>query len=162
MIFGMYGLPILYAVFPRYTVYQKELNMIYERPLNPSWVIKKNILDCLDESIRAGISAITMLCGYMVIFNLLNILPYYVFHKEGSVIAPLLEITGGILLNSNLPLIYILIILPMGGISCIAQTNNIIKDSPLNLNEYLIHKFILTIISAVYYLSLKHFGVINL
>lgn len=152
ILFGMYGLPFLYGIILRYTYYRKSFDpndMVCEhRKLH----MCNKLLDSLDDSIQNSISAISMLCGYMILFNMLNILPYFIFHKKAGIWAPLLEITGGILLNDHMPALWILIILPFGGLSCIAQTNSIIKESPLSLKEYLIHKSILTAITTLYYM----------
>lgn len=152
ILFGMYGLPFIYAIFLRYTYFRRKLKNCNELPVKKAVHYNKNWMDSLDDSIRNSISSISMLCGYMILFNVFNILPYFIFHREAGVWAPLLEITGGILLNPNIPKIWILLLLPFGGLSCIAQTNSIIKDSPLNLKEYLLHKCVLTGINAVYYM----------
>jgi len=148
---GMYGIPLIYGILLRYTCYRKVMSINTIPPKNG----KKQplqILTALDDSVRAGINSITMLCGYMVVFNLLNMLPHIFFPSMLQYIAPFLEITGGIgIIKNSLP-IYILILLPFGGFSCIAQTNSIIKDEKLSISKYIQHKTILTAITAVYYM----------
>ncbi len=39
-----------------------------------------------------------------------------------------------------------------GGVSCIMQTSSFLEKSGLSIGHYLKHKFIITVISAAYYL----------
>ena len=67
--------------------------------------------------------------------------------------APLLEISGGLkLLGDRFPL-YTLLLLPFGGLSCIAQTGGCIRNTGLALNSYILHKMVLTVLTAAYYLG---------
>ena len=155
-LFGMYGLPFLYGILLRYTVFRKELNALYYADINQHEIKKSNLLTALDDSIRAGISSISMLCGYMIIFNLLNIVPHLFLPQLHKYIAPMLEITGGIMNDTNLSAFYILILLPFGGLSCIAQTNSILRGSNLSFKNYIWHKLILMGITYFYYGLLKN------
>ncbi|MDE5950529.1 MAG: hypothetical protein K2H12_02985 [Acetatifactor sp.] len=70
-------------------------------------------------------------------------------------LSPLLEITGGLhRLGQSCPL-YSLLLLPFGGLSCIAQTYSMIHDTDLPLGEYVIHKLLLTALTVIYYLAWK-------
>ena len=46
---------------------------------------------------------------------------------------------------------YSLCVLSFGGLSCIAQTNSMIKDTGLSLKEYIFHKLVLSGITCCYY-----------
>ena len=147
----MYGLPFLYGILLRYTVFRKALNALYYGEIKQDEIIKSDLLTALDDSVRAGISGISMLCGYMIIFNLLNIVPHLFLPKLHKYIAPILEITGGIMNDTTLSAVYILILLPFGGLSCIAQTNSILHGSNLSTKNYIWHKLILMGITGFYY-----------
>lgn len=170
-LFGMYGLPLLYGLILRYTAYRElsdspcpsagrsafELSFCKgPRPLM--------LLEQIDDSINSGIQSILMLGGYMILFNLLNLLPDvlceylashtgYIFLKRlPLLISPVLEITGGIgMLKDSIPL-FVLILLPFGGLSCIAQTYSIIRYNDLSIHDYIKHKLVLTGITSGYYL----------
>lgn len=160
-LFGMYGLPLLYGLILRYSVYRGLDGAVSSRPGGPSRS-SLSLLEHLDASIVNGLTGIARLGGYMIFFNLLNLLPYILFHGvlpqslptadlEG-ILNCILEITSGIgRLNGKLPLA-VLILLPFGGLSCIAQTYSMIRDTDLSIREYTFHKIILTLTSAVYYL----------
>lgn len=153
---GMYGLPFLYGILLRRT-YFKDM---------PSYGIQKEdtgnaapmpLLSAVDESIKASIQSILMLCGYMILFNLLNILPHFLMPGIHKYLAPLLEITGGLsLLGRELPY-YSLILLPFGGLSCIAQTNSMLTHTGLSIKKYTLHKCLLTGITILYYWGLHYF-----
>lgn len=159
-LFGMYGLPFLYGVFLRYFVYrdlsasQIDCKGQSEMPLS--------LLGALDQSLEGALINIARLGGYMVVFNLLFIVPVllsdllrlssaYKLLFTGSV-GCLLEITGGIsLLGKGVPYL-VLCILPFGGLSCIAQTASMIRNTDLSLSEYVMHKMVLTAITVFFYL----------
>lgn len=165
-LFGMYGLPFLYGLLLRYTIYrrslsakqktisfsasQKHYNKDYQNPKG------KSLLCCMDDAIISSLNSITVLGGYMIFFNLLNIIPYVMLSKTTlhtllPMVNALLEITGGLgKLNSSFPL-FSLTILPFGGMSCIAQTVSILRNNDLSIQTYVIHKAVLSTISAFYY-----------
>ena len=90
--------------------------------------------------------------GYMILFNLLNMVPHILFERPIVVLSPLLEITGGLkMLGTSLPL-YSLLALSFGGFSCIAQTYSCIGNSDLSIGGYIKHKIILTLLNGVFYL----------
>lgn len=163
-VFGMYGIPFLYGIFLRYSVYR---NRIPEKTQNPpesdrssdrSGTTGKNavsalsVVDALDDAITAAGRSILQLGGYMVFFNLLNLLPRLLV-PDSFRYAPLLEISGGLkLLGDRFPL-YTLLLLPVGGLSCIAQTGSCIRNTGLSLKSYILHKLVLTMLTGSYYLG---------
>ncbi len=179
---GMYGIPMIYGILLRNTLYNKELNQCLKKYVKYSYSSKPeaesmkfpeyrkifricrhqnpdnkqavDLLTALDESIRAGISSISMLCGYMISFNLLNLLPHFFLPSVQKYLAPVLEITGGISLNRYDSPLYILILLPFGGLSCIAQTNSIIRGTSLSIKAYTLHKLVLTLFTGLFYIVL--------
>lgn len=89
----------------------------------------------------------------MILFNLLNLIPHVLLGKQIPLPAPLFEITGGLsLLQAQAPL-YSLLALSFGGFSCIAQTYSCIRDTDLSIVDYMLHKVILTLLNALFYLG---------
>lgn len=166
-VFGMYGLPLCYGIFLRHTVYRAYIPS--PSRLGPVRKLKSilsaaegaapiSLLDTLDDSILSGLYSIAKLGGYMVLFNLLNLvprafLPVFSFSgtDSGAVLNCFLEITSGISrIGSHAPLI-VLLLLPFGGFSCIAQTYSMIKKTDLSLKNYICHKMALSGITLFYY-----------
>lgn len=118
------------------------------RQKNP-WML---VLEAAEQSVQASVQSILMLGGYMILFNLMNLVPHVLFGRPLSVLGPLLEITGGLgMLQGTLPL-YSLLALSFGGLSCMAQTYSCIRNTDLSLSEYIFHKVILTLLNAGFYL----------
>lgn len=124
-----------------------------QSPTPPSETARMPLPAAADESIGSAIQSILSLGGYMILFNLLNILPHILLQSPPTLIAPLFEISGGLrLLGEKFPL-YTLLLLPFGGFSCIAQTYSCIKKTPLSLSDYAVHKLLLTLLTGCYYLA---------
>lgn len=150
---GMYGIPVIYGLFLRYTVYRmrlKDTSMV-SQPVTKSSV-RTSLPDALDDAVNAAGLSILQLGGYMIIFNLLNLLPG-LFLRQSHLLAPLLEITGGLQMLADRYPLYTLLLLPFGGLSCIAQTAGCIRNTGLSLKKYIIHKLVLTLLTAFYYLG---------
>ena len=114
--------------------------------------VRVSLPDALDDAVNAAGLSILQLGGYMIFFNLLNLLPGLIL-RQSHLLAPLLEITGGLqLLEGRYPL-YTLLLLPFGGLSCIVQTAGCIRNTGLSLKKYIIHKLVLTLLTAFYYLG---------
>lgn len=149
-VFGMYGLPLLYGLTLRYTRYRDinaEGNFLSAPPL------KTNLLNEVDDAINSSIQSILSLGGYMILFNLLNLIPHILTGKTPLLLAPLFEITGGLKLSEGRFPLYALLLLPFGGLSCIAQTFSCIKGTDLSLSDYVVHKILLTLLTMLYYLG---------
>ncbi len=117
----------------------------------------QSLLYEIDDAVNSSIQSILSLGGYMILFNLLNLPFHIICGKTPVFLAPLLEITGGLKLSaaasaSSGRILYMLLLLPFGGLSCIAQTNSCIKGTGLSLTAYTIHKIALTIFTGIYYL----------
>jgi len=148
-ILGMYGLPLLYGLFLRYTSFRSIQNHAADNCSHPS--ASNGLFKSLNEAVYASLQSILMLGGYMILFNLLMLVPGLLLPEGLIYMAPLLEITGGLkLLENRLPF-YSLIMLPFGGLSCIAQTYSCIGHSGLSIGEYVRHKWVLTTLTALYY-----------
>ena len=156
---GMYGLPFMYGLILRHTFFRNQIP--YKKTIT-SKTSGISFPEALDDSVLSALSGITKLGGYMIFFQLLFVLPLYFFSETllGEAFCLLLEITGGIgLLKEKAPLL-VLTVLPFGGLSCIAQTYSMIKNTNLSLSEYIMHKMILTAITVCYYCLTggKYFG----
>lgn len=150
---GMYGIPVIYGLFLRYTVYRmrlKDTSMV-SQPVTKS-TVRTSLPDALDDAVNAAGLSILQLGGYMIIFNLLNLLPG-LFLRQSHLLAPLLEITGGLQMLADRYPLYTLLLLQFGGLSCIAQTAGCIRNTGLSLKKYIIHKLVLTLLTAFYYLG---------
>lgn len=183
-LFGMYGLPLLYGLVLRYTVYRvtepvngADIRTASASPISGDSVPGQSpplpLLAALDASVASALQSMTMLGGYMVLFNLLNLVPALLAEiavdlfsqsivsaafcglqpdEITALLSPLLEISGGLqTLGASHPL-YSLIALTFGGLSCLAQTYACIRDTGLSLSEYALHRVLLTAVTAVYYL----------
>lgn len=148
-LFGMYGIPFLYGIVLRHTVYKHSLSQshIQTHTHNKSM----NLLTATDESIHSSIQSILILCGYMILFNLVNIIPHFIVPSFHKYLSPLLEITGGLSLLQGTLIPFCMCTLAFGGISCIAQTYSMIQDTNLSIKMYITHKLIITAISTIYY-----------
>ncbi len=172
---GMYGLPFLYGLLLRHTVYREmsvtSCNARVRELSAASCQVTRNpysLLEQIDDAITSSVQGILSLGGYMILFNLLNLVPASIpviipQAAEESIfvqnlpllMAPILEITGGLgILGDRMPL-YSLLLLPFGGLSCIAQTYSIIRRSNLSIHTYVYHKLILTGLTVIYYIAWK-------
>lgn len=171
---GMYGLPLLYGLVLRYTSFRdltgieltsktvpvnklqhltKSVTESCNSGLNSNTISKHNLLTATDESITSAIQSILSLGGYMILFNVFNLLPHILLKKPPVFMAPLFEISGGLrLLQDSFPL-YVLLLVPFGGLSCIAQTYSCIKNTPLSIADYTFHKIMLVLLTAIYYIG---------
>ena len=160
-LFGMYGIPLLYGLFLRLTGF----GLGKPEASKPSDVSKgapctENIAVSLDESMQSAITGITTLGGYMILFNLMNLLPHalcLLFSAEPSGFLPdlcscLFEITGGVKRMGDRFPFFVLVLIPLGGLSCIAQTKSMLRGTDLSMANYLLHKCVQTGMTAVFYL----------
>lgn len=167
-LFGMYGIPLLYGILIGATGFGLPARSKPERESSLSASCKKNaepVFVSLEKSMESAIHGITLLGGYMILFNLLNLFPYG-FSRLFSVALPekmlalcncVFEITSGVRrIGTTMPFA-VLLCLPMGGLSCIAQTKSMLAETDLSLSVYLFHKALQTLLSAVYYLFLFRF-----
>lgn len=159
-LFGMYGIPLLYGLFLSRKSDSSEFFV-----LSAFETHTESFLQSLDTAMTSAIAGVTTLGGYMVFFNLLNLFPHSLFLLTSHPLSELpsacincvLEISSGISrIGSTAPL-FVLLLLPFGGLSCIAQTASAIKNTTLSLKSYLLHKLNQTLLTAVYYFLLFFF-----
>lgn len=154
----MYGIPMLYGLilFRVLPLFQKrdKTASLTAASYQSSQSSRMPLLAAIDSSVLSGLIGIAKLGGYMVFFNLLNIV-FVPFHHVSKDLLNLyqciLEITSGIN-HSGQSLYYpILILLPFGGFSCIAQTYSMISRTDLSVHTYVFHKVIQTALTALCY-----------
>lgn len=152
-VFGMYGIPLLYGLLLRYTKYRhmEDTNPVSTDISNPQ--SPPNLLNEVDDAINSSIQSILSLGGYMILFNVINLIPHIILGKTPLLLAPLLEITGGLKLADGQFPFYILILLPFGGLSCLAQSYHCIQATKLSIVKYALHKVALSCLTLGYYLG---------
>lgn len=162
----MYGIPLLYGfLLMRIVPAVRCLYRPYKAGSVPASVLSVSgneqmpcsFLSAVDASVQSGLIGIARLGGYMIFFNLLNIVfrPFQHVNTEIlNVYRCLLEITSGIDCSGRSIYYAVLILLPFGGFSCIAQTYSMIRQTDLSVRPYLFHKTVQTAITAVCYLFL--------
>ena len=117
-------------------------------------------LPATDNAVLSGLLGIAKLGGYMVFFNLLNIL-FVPFTRLPDALLNayccILEITGGIARCGARHPFLVLVMLPFGGFSCIAQTYSMIRDAGLSIRAYVFHKLAQTALTALIYMLWQPF-----
>ena len=159
----MYGIPLLYGfllmrIRPWMT---RKVSSCENHPEARSLQARQpgscSLLAAIDASVLSGLIGIARLGGYMVFFNLLTIVFQPFQHVNTNILniyRCLLEITSGIDCSGRSINYAILILLPFGGFSCIAQTYSMIRQTDLSLRPYVYHKTVQTAVTAACYLLL--------
>ena len=156
-----YLIPLIYGLLLRYFTPYKTImntNEINLKEAAADNTLPFNII--FFHSLYGAIEQITLLGGCMIIFNWMQIFPYYLQiyfpfllgNKETAFfsfgfLCSLIEIGGGICQFSTanstcnlLPIVFLL--LTFGGLSCFFQTSFIIEKTGLSIKKYLFHKTI--------------------
>lgn len=142
----LYGSALIYGLLTRNWKHSFRKNgQKKEEPLLPL------NFKIVDASIMNSFETITKLGGYIVLFAILaamcNLIPFpsELFH---CILIGLCEITNGVQAATasglTFPVQYCIVLtaVAFGGLSGLAQTASMIKDSPLSLSRYLIAKLI--------------------
>lgn len=155
----MYGIPLLYGlvlfrILPMFYILSHPIEQPQCHNTQETKSTRMPLLAAIDASVLSGLIGIAKLGGYMVFFNLLNIV-FEPFSHSGTnllnVYRCILEITSGIDHSGQSIFYAILILLPFGGFSCIAQTYSMISRTNLSVRSYVFHKLIQTAITALCY-----------
>ena len=159
-LFVLYGLPLLYGLVLRYTVYKKILDNEYKTALNKSRNTSfVNLLNVLPDVIHDSLIQITMLGGYMILFNALRIIPHLLFRNmTGLYIAAqsLIEISGGLLCvntispQNTLKTVVLFAVYSFNGLCCHFQTFSLLQNTPVSAQKYMLHKIILCSITILF------------
>lgn len=160
LLFTMYGIPLCYGALLRLAGRLPDFDAPYMAPGASALAgasLDRNasvLFAAIDSSIVSGLVGITKLGGYMVFFNLLNILRAPLpLHSStlSSLGSCILEITSGIGQSDPSCALSVLVLLPFGGFSCIAQTYSMISDTDLSISGYVFHKVIQTFLTFAFY-----------
>ncbi len=164
-LFILYGIPFLYGILLRYSLYRHRI----VTPINTrqkhisklsacTTAASPTLFSVLDTSITKGLIQISMLGGYMILCNLLVMIPKTLFHKIPILCTffhNVLEISGGLLsiralhLTGEQAFIAAHISLAFTGLSCHLQTFHILNHSGLSCQKYMLHKIILCSIVCI-------------
>lgn len=155
----LYGTPLLYGLILRYTIYRTGFSVCdNEVSTTVSANTHTTLFSAMDTSIHNGLSQISMLGGYMIICNLLVMIPRLLFAQYPvlcSFFHNIMEISGGLISIRELNLstlqafAYTHIFLVFTGISCHLQTFHILNHSGLSCKKYMLHKIILCSIVCI-------------
>lgn len=179
-IFGMYGIPVIYGMLQfqlkKIRIWKKRSFLKKRQSIGKVTYCEMQIntvptfMEAVDGAIVSGIENITKLGGYMIFFNLFNMIPrllmlkgvFAAFSYETKVrctyfFSCLFEISNGVNLVKNKEPWLVLAMIPFGGLCCMAQTYSLIKDTPLSVSKYGMHKVILTVLTGGYYLLLSNY-----
>lgn len=155
----MYGVPLLYGILLRRLQKLPDFSRVCLRPeaaLSAASFEQKaeNVLTAIDHSIVSGLVGIAKLGGYMIFFNLLTLVLKPFDRLPDSLCALFrcfLEITSGIGVCPPSLALPVLILLPFGGLSCIAQTYSMIEKTDLSLGNYVLHKLLQLVLTFSFY-----------
>lgn len=154
----MYGIPLLYGIaLMRIVPIKRRTASAFSDLKEDVRPDRMTLLAAIDASVVSGLIGIARLGGYMIFFNLLNIAFVPFRHTDAALLKIyrcVLEITSGIDYSGQSLFYPILILLPFGGLSCIAQTYSMICHTDLPLKPYVLHKVIQTLLTALCYLVL--------
>ena len=114
----------------------------------PEPPVIKPVLQCLPDAISSALTQITVLGGYMIVFNALRILPELLFTKNPYLYLAgqsILEISGGLLCIKTFVKSTVLPIV----LSCFFQTTALFQNTPFSGKKYMLHKLLLCSISMI-------------
>lgn len=151
LLLGMYGIPLLYGLFLRYTFYRKAFIRTQEN-LQATHNVNITFSQAFTASLNQAVSSILLLGACMIFFNMLMFLPLHFLNDNlllSSILSWLLEVNGALfrtkeLYETGLHMTSLLLIpfLSIGGLSCFCQTASILSNSNCSLFKYNLHKII--------------------
>ncbi|MBQ3104590.1 MAG: hypothetical protein IJC59_01870 [Lachnospiraceae bacterium] len=162
--FCLYGIPFLYgSLYYICKAYKDSPTEGSEKDtVSPlSFPEPEALGEAISPSLQTAISSITTLGGCMVFFQVLQILPQFVFSLLPSHMQPFLqayllpliscltEIGGGLKLLSQTEKLLWMIpgLLILGGGSCLLQTRLLLNDTKLSFKNYVYHKLLQAILA---------------
>jgi len=169
-VFCCYGIPVLYGVFLRYTFYRRPIDTEYYKSYNlPGHLLTPcELFSSIPAAVSDAITQITVLGGYMILFNALRIIPHTLFARIPFVYITsqsLLEISGGLLCVQNsitdktIKLLGLFAVFSFNGICCHFQTFALMQETNLSRQKYMLHKIILcsiTVLTIWFYIQLDN------
>lgn len=162
----LYSSPIICAFITRILYYRRTFDKEKSFSLYPCDTNTTADFKLIDTAIMNGFETITKLGGYIILFAILSQmlihLPLQNLFLKYYIIS-LTEITNGIsvvassALSFHKKFIIVLSSVSFGGISCVAQTQSMIKNSGLSIGNYILSKILnmaITMLLCVAYLYL--------
>lgn len=169
----IYGIPLLYGFVLRHTIYKKDLdaeikqydqqNKYIKAEKNTS---KQGLICALPDAIKDALVSLSMLGGYMILFNALRIVPHVLFRQCPPLYIAaqgILEISGGLLCVNSffqdglLRTLCLYAVFSFNGLCCCFQTLSLLQDTPLSGQKYMLHKFVLCSITVFFVLLYEIF-----
>lgn len=159
-VFFLYGIPVLYGLILRYSVYRHSLDAEYAlADSSRKTPNTQSVLSALPDAVNDALTQIAMLGGYMILFNALRIVPH-LFFKEQPLFyilsQSILEISGGLLCVSSLlpdgimKTLGIYAVFAFNGLCCHFQTFSLMAPLQLSGKKYMLHKIILCSITVLF------------
>lgn len=159
-VFFLYGIPLLYGLFLRYTSYRHALDAEYVSFVCQSKASSvQPIFTALPDAINDALKQIAMLGGYMILFNALRIVPHLLFcDNQGFYLffQSILEISGGLLCVNSLSAdgitktLGIYAVFTFNGLCCHFQSFSLMAPLRLSGKKYMLHKIILCSITVFF------------
>lgn len=179
-VFLIYGTSLLYGLFLRYTIYKKALDRdfyaaqralagkqptsflasraAFIRTSRSDAAAKPSLLTALPDAVQSALSQLTLLGGYMILFNALRILPDLLFLSCPPLYIltqSTMEISGGLLclkvrISQDVPKVcFVFSALAFNGFCCHFQTFSLLNGTGLSVQKYMLHKIALCSITAI-------------
>lgn len=155
ILFVVYGIPLIFGLFLRYTKYR---HLQFHTPNACKHTCNFSFINILENVLNPCLISIARLGGLMILFNSFQVYfsnnLYQINGKVHAILSLLLEITGGIEIASSFPELFpfVYVLLPFGGLCCLAQTSIIMKKHDFSIALYLLNKGIQCIASALFLL----------
>lgn len=154
--FLMFGVPFLYGLCLRHTLYRTKISAS-PRQTPPQKRTFYTFFDAIDESITGALTQITILGGYMIFFNLFVVILFLAFRTKPIyfLLHSLVEISGGFMMfaHASLPyktkLLFVHAALSFNGLCCLFQTLHLLKGTDISGQKYMLHKAILCSITTL-------------
>lgn len=140
----IYGGAVLWGFLTR----PQKRAFITENKAKKQTSTSENLFQLIDVCIIDSFLILIKLCGYLILFSILNHCVSLLFPKPlPLLLGGILEITNGISLISTLPYgiprtFLAVFTLSFGGICCLFQTNSVISQSGLSFPRYCLHKLL--------------------
>lgn len=156
----LYGIPLIYGIFLRYTLYKKPLDIEYRQHIrNTKKTVYTSVPAALPDAVRDALIQIAMLGGYMILFNALRIVPHLLLRDKPLLYIAaqsLLEISGGLLcVDASLPdgilkTICLYAVFSFNGLCCHFQTLSLLQKTRFSGQKYMLHKCVLCSITVLF------------
>lgn len=159
-LFVCYGIPLLYGLFLRYSIYRHPLDRDYHcQNANQICNHPPAVMSAFPDAIRDALVQIGILGGYMVLFNALRIVPHLLFRGNRALYIAtqsMLEISGGLicvksmLAEGLLQTLCLYVVFSFNGLCCHFQTFSLLEHTPISKQKYMLHKLILCSITILF------------